>query len=120
MTIGSPYECHPAPARSDKRMQVTAYVRSEQVGELINCVCEANRRPSLLNRPGSLAAQETLDHGPTEWTDVVDTGAAVARITNHARLGGERTLAHNLDEELFVASEREASRGVTPAVQTRR
>jgi hypothetical protein len=51
---------------------------------------------------------------------VIDTGATVARIPDHARLGGERTLAHDLDEELFVASKREASRGVTPSVQTRR
>ena len=87
-------------------MQVTANVRSEQVGELINCVCKANRRPSLLNRPCSLAAQETLDHGPTEWTDVVDTCTAVARIPNHARLGVERALANDLKEELFVASKR--------------
>ena len=120
MTIGSAYKCHSAPVRSDKRMQVTAYARSEQTGKLIGCVCEANRRPSLLNHPGRLVAHKALDHGPTEWTDVVDTGAAVARIPNHARLGGERTLAHNLDEELFVASKREASRGVTPSVQTRR
>ena len=33
---------------------------AEQVGELINCVCKADRRPRPLNRLGSLAAQEAL------------------------------------------------------------
>ena len=46
---------------------------------------------------------------------MVDTGAAVARIPNHPRLRGERSLANDLDEELFVASKREAGRGMTPA-----
>ena len=100
-------------------MQVTAHARPEQTGKLIGRVRKACRRTHLLHHLGRLVAHKALDHGPTEWTDVVDTGAAVARIPNHARLGGERTLAHDLEEELFVASKREAGRGVPPSVQTR-
>ena len=120
MTIGSANKYHSPPVRRDKRMQTATYARSEQTGKLIGRVRKACRRPRLLYHPGRFVAHKALSHGPTEWTDVVDTGAAVARIPDHGRLGGERTLAHDLDEELFVASKRKASRGVTPSVQTRR
>ena len=120
MTIGSANKCHSPPVRRDKRTQVAAHARSEQTGKLIGRLRKARRRPHLLDNPGRFVAHKALNHGPTEWTDVVDTGAAVARIPDHARLGGERTLANDLEEELFVASKREASRGVTPSVQTRR
>jgi hypothetical protein len=95
-------------------MHTAAYARSEQIGKLIGRVRKACRRPRLLHHPGRFVAHKALNHGPTEWTDVVDTGAAVARIPNHPRLGGERTLANDLDKELFVASKREVSGGVTP------
>ena len=95
------------------------HARSEQTGKLIGRVGVPTAGPVSSTSSGSgFVAHKTLDDGPTEWTDVVDTGAAVARIPNHPRLGGERSLANDLDEELFVASKREASRGVTPSVQT--
>jgi hypothetical protein len=100
-------------------MQVTARAQSEQADKLIGCVRKARRRPVVVYHSGRFVAYKALDHGPTEWTDVVDTGATVARTPNHARLRRERTLANDLEEELFVASKREAGRGVTPSVQTR-
>jgi len=120
VTIGSANKCHSPPVRRDKRTQVTAHARSEQADKLIGRVGKARRRPRLLHHPGRFIAHKALNHRPTEWADVVDTGAAVARIPDHPRLGGERTLANDLDKELFVASKGEASRGVTPSVQTRR
>src|SRR3984957_6051425 len=114
MTVGSADKCHSPPVRRDKWMHTAAYARSEQIGKLIGRARKDCRRPSLLYHPGRFVAHKALNHGPTEWTDVVDTGAAVARIPDHTRLGGERTLAHDLHEELFVAAKR-PSRGVTPS-----
>ena len=92
MTIGSAHKCHSPPVRRDMWMHTAAYARSEQIGKLIGRVRKACRRPHLLHHPGRFIAHKALNHGPTEWADVVDTGAAVARIPDHARLGGERTL----------------------------
>ena len=119
MTIRSAHKCHSPPVRRDKRTHITAYARSEQTGKLIGRVRKACRRPRLLDHPRRFVAHKALDHGPTEWADVVDTGAADARIPNYARLGGERTLANDLEEELFVASKRQAGRGVPPSIQIR-
>jgi hypothetical protein len=98
VTIGSAHKCHSPPVRRDMWMHTAAYARSEQIGKLIGRVRKACRRPRLLHHPGRFIAHKALNYRPTEWADVVDTGAAVARIPDHARLGGERTLAHDLDK----------------------
>jgi hypothetical protein len=95
-------------------MQPAAYAGSEQAGNLINGVRKARRLPRLHHPSSCFVAHKALDHRPAEWTDVVDGGAAVARIPDHAHLRVERTLANDPEEKLFVASKGEAGRGVTP------
>ena len=101
MTRGSADTGHSAPVRRDKRTEVAARARSEQAGKLINRVRKACGRTRLLHHLSPFVAHEALDHGPTEWTDKVDPGAAVTRIPNHPRLGGERNLADDLQEQLL-------------------
>src|SRR5574337_1075334 len=82
--------------------------------EFLDGVAKARRRPLVLDDPGARAAEEALDHGPPEGADVVGGGALVMRISQGLRLRLEGILAHDFQEQFFVASEGQARRGASP------
>jgi hypothetical protein len=80
-----------------------------------------SRLPDPFSQPfWPLIAEEGLDNWPTERADVVDAGAAVVGVPEHARLRGERADAGDLQEELLVASKRQARGDVPPRVERMR
>src|SRR5688572_21428670 len=61
VAVGPTNVLHPAPVRSQQRMQGAARVRAEQRTKLPDGEIETRGRTILLDEPGPLAAEKTLD-----------------------------------------------------------